>query len=180
MKITTRQLAQTGLLLALCIASPFFKNLSVYITGPIVNTIIIIAVLAVGLFSGLVISIIAPITAYLITASPIITAIPAVMPMIMIGNCILAIFVWLFNQKIKFKFSLPMGMLAGSLIKSAFMALSIINVLFAMFGGVLNEKQLAMGRTTFSTVQLITALIGSALAYIIWIPLKKYLKNENK
>ena len=112
MKITTKQLAQTGLLLALCIASQFFKNLSVYITGPIVNTIIIIAVLAVGLLSGLIISVIAPITAYLITASPIITAIPAVMPMIMIGNCILAIFVWLFDKKIKFKFSIPAGMIA--------------------------------------------------------------------
>lgn len=180
MRITTKQLAQTGLLLALCIASQFFKNLSVYITGPIVNTIIIIAVLAVGLFSGLIISIIAPITAYLITASPIITAIPAVMPMIMIGNCILAVFVWLFNQKIRFKLSLPVGMIVGSIIKSVFMALSIINVLFTVFGGSLNEKQLAMGRTTFSTVQLITALMGSVLAYLIWIPLKKYLKNENK
>ena len=180
MKITTKQLAQTGLLLALCIASQFFKNLSVYITGPIVNTIIIIAVLAVGLFSGIIISVIAPITAYLITASPIITAIPAVMPMIMIGNCILAVFVWLFDKKIHFKLSLPVGMIVGSLIKSAFMAVAIINVLFTFFGGALNEKQLAMGRTTFSTVQLFTALIGSVLAYLIWIPLKKYLKNENK
>ncbi len=52
MKLSTRQLAQTALLLAICIASQFFKNLSVYITGPVVNTTIIIAVLAVGLWSG--------------------------------------------------------------------------------------------------------------------------------
>lgn len=180
MKITTKQLAQTGLLLALCIASQFFKNLSVYITGPIVNTIIILAVLAIGLASGLIISIIAPITAYLITASPIITAIPAVMPMIMIGNCILAVSVWLFDKKFRFPGNTVVGMIAGSIIKSAFMAISIINVLFALFGSALNEKQLAMGKTTFSTVQLITALIGSLLAYLIWIPLKKYLKNEHK
>ena len=180
MKFTTKQLAQTSLLLALCIASQFFKNLSVYITGPIVNTIIIIAVLTVGLFSGLIISVIAPITAYLITASPIITAIPAVMPMIMLGNCILAVFVWLFSQKIRFTGSIPAGMIIGSVIKSFFMALSIVSILFALYGSALNEKQLAMGKTTFSTVQLITALIGSALAYVIFIPLKKYLKNENR
>ncbi len=180
MKFTTKQLAQTGLLLALCIASQFFKNLSVYITGPIVNTIIIIAVLSVGLFSGIIISIIAPITAFLITSSPIIAAIPAIMPVIMLGNCILAVFVWLFNSKIHFKLSLPTGMIIGSVIKSIFMAVIIINVLFTMFGGALNDKQLAMGKTTFSTVQLITALIGSVLAYLIWIPLKKYLKNANK
>ncbi len=179
MKFTTKQLAQTGLLLALCIASQFFKNLSVYITGPIVNTIIIISVLAVGLGSGIIISVIAPITAYLITASPIITAIPAVMPMIMIGNCILAVFVWFFEKKLRFPGKLPVGMIAGSIVKSAFMAFVIINILFSMFGGALNEKQLAMGRTTFSTVQLITALIGSVLAYLIWLPLKKYLSKEN-
>ena len=180
MKFTTKQLAQTALLLALCIASQFFKNLSVYITGPIVNTIIIIAVLSVGLFSGIIISVIAPVTAFLITASPIIAAIPAIMPVIMIGNCILAIFVWLFDSKIHFKLSLPVGMIIGSVVKSVFMAVLIINVLFSMFGDALNDKQLAMGRTTFSTVQLVTALIGSVLAYLIWIPLKKYLKNENK
>ena len=91
MKITTKQVAQTGLLLAICIASQFFKNLSQYVTGPIVNTVIILAVLAVGLGSGIIISVIAPITAYIISASPIITAIPWVMPMIMIGNCLLAV-----------------------------------------------------------------------------------------
>lgn len=53
MKFTTRGLVQTGLLLAVCIASQFFKNLSVYLTGPIVNTTIILAVLAVGLWSGI-------------------------------------------------------------------------------------------------------------------------------
>ena len=179
MKLTTNQIAQTGLLLALCIASQFFKNMSVYITGPIVNTIIIIAVLAVGLFSGLIISIIAPITAYLITASPIITAIPAVMPMIMIGNCILAVFVWLFQKKICFTGSIPIGMIVGSIVKSLFMALAIVNVLFSLFGSALNEKQLAMGKITFSTTQLITALIGCVMAYLIWLPLKKYLLKEN-
>ena len=38
-------------------------------------------------------------------------------------------------------------------------------------------KVLATARVTFSVTQLITALIGSVLAYIIWMPLKKYLKN---
>ena len=72
MKITTKQLVQTALLLAICIASQYFKNLSVYITGPIVNLTIILAVLSVGLWSGLLLSIIAPVTAFFFTGSPII------------------------------------------------------------------------------------------------------------
>lgn len=71
MKITTKHLVQTALLLAICIASQYFKNLSVYITGPIVNATIIIAVLSVGLFSGLLLSIIAPITAFFLPALPL-------------------------------------------------------------------------------------------------------------
>ncbi len=64
MKITTKQLVQTALLLTICIVSQYFKNLSVYITGPIVNLTIILAVLSVGLWSGLLLSIIAPVTAF--------------------------------------------------------------------------------------------------------------------
>ena len=67
MKFTTRGLVQTGLLLAVCIASQFFKNLSVYLTGPIVNTTIILAVLAVGLWSGILIGVIAPVSAFFIS-----------------------------------------------------------------------------------------------------------------
>ena len=40
-------------------------------------------------------------------------------------------------------------------------------------------KALATAKVTFSITQLTTALIGSALAYVIWLPLKKYLKAEN-
>ena len=178
MKLTTRQITQTGILLAVCIASQFFKNLSVYVTGPIVNTTIIIAALAVGLAGGLIIAVIAPVTAYFIAASPIISAVPLILPMIMLGNCILAVLVWLFEKKFTFPARLIVGMLAGSLLKAGFMALAIVKVLFSLFAAALSEKQLALGKVTFSVTQLITALTGSVLAFIIWIPLKKLLKKE--
>lgn len=179
MKLTSKQIAQTGILLALCIASQFFKTLSVWITGPVVNTIIILAVLAVGLFSGIIISIIAPITAFIITSSPIIAAIPLIMPMIMIGNCILALCVWAFENKLKFRGKLVTGMLVGSVLKSLFMGISIVGILFSLFGSSLNEKQLAVGKITFTSTQLFTALIGSLLACIIWLALRKFLHREN-
>ena len=43
MKINIRILCRTALLLALCIASQFLKNTSVYITGTIVNIILIVS-----------------------------------------------------------------------------------------------------------------------------------------
>lgn len=49
MKITTKQITTTAVLLAICIVSQFFKNTSVYITGPVINACLILAVLSVGI-----------------------------------------------------------------------------------------------------------------------------------
>ena len=188
MKITTKQLVQTALLLAICIASQYFKNLSVYITGPIVNLTIIIAVLAVGLWSGILLSIIAPITAFFFTGSPIMAAIPLMFPAVMAGNAVLAVTVWYFQNKLSFKGKLPVGLIAGSVLKAIFMGVVIVLIILPIFGNNIAAKLpnpdalpkiLATAKVTFSITQLTTALIGSALAYVIWLPLKKYLKTEN-
>ena len=186
MKLSTKQLVQTALLLAICIASQYFKNVSVYITGPIVNTTIIIAVLAVGLWSGLLISIIAPITAFFFTGSPIMAAIPLMFPAVMAGNAVLAVCTWYFQNKLNFKWKLPVGLAVGSVLKAAFMGIVIVLIILPIFGGNIAShlpkpealpKVLATAKVTFSITQLITSLLGSVLAYLIWIPLKKYLKN---
>lgn len=188
MKITTKQLVQTALLLAICIASQYFKNLSVYITGPIVNLTIILAVLSVGLWSGLLLSIIAPVTAFFFTGSPIMAAIPLMFPAVMAGNAVLAITVWYFQEKTSFKWRLPAGLVAGSVLKAVFMGIVIVLIILPIFGDNIASKLpkpealpmvLATAKVTFSVTQLTTALIGSALAYVIWMPLKKYLKAEN-
>lgn len=188
MKITTKQLVQTALLLAICIASQYFKNLSVYITGPIVNLTIILAVLSVGLWSGLLLSIIAPVTAFFFTGSPIMAAIPLMFPAVMAGNAVLAVTVWYFQKKTSFKWRLPAGLIAGSVLKAVFMGIVIVLIILPIFGDNIASKLpkpealpmvLATAKVTFSVTQLTTALIGSALAYVIWMPLKKYLKTEN-
>lgn len=184
MKLSTKQLVQTALLLAICVASQYFKNISVYITGPVVNTTIIIAVLAVGLWSGLLISIVAPVTAFFFTGSPIMAAIPLMFPAVMAGNAVLAVCVWYFQNK--FKWRLPAGLAAGSVLKALFMGIVIVLILLPVFGDNIASHLpkpealpavLATAKTTFSVTQLITSLIGSVLAYLIWLPLQKYLKN---
>lgn len=186
MKLSTKQLVQTALLLAICVASQYFKNISVYITGPVVNTTIIIAVLAVGLWSGLLISIVAPVTAFFFTGSPIMAAIPLMFPAVMAGNAVLAVCVWYFQNKLKFKWRLPAGLAAGSVLKALFMGIVIVLILLPVFGDNIASHLpkpealpavLATAKTTFSVTQLITSLIGSVLAYLIWLPLQKYLKN---
>ncbi|MCM1134134.1 MAG: ECF transporter S component [Clostridium sp.] len=188
MKLSAKQLAQTALLLAICIASQFFKNLSVYITGPVVNAAIIIGVLAVGLWSGLFISIIAPVTAFLITGSPIMAAIPLMFPAVMGGNIVLALCTWYFQNRTRLPCRLAVGLLLGSALKAAFMGIVIVLILLPSFGGNIAAKLpkpealpgvLAAARITFSITQLITALTGSLLAYLIWRPLRKFLQGND-
>lgn len=97
MKINIRILCRTALLLALCIASQFLKNTSVYITGTIVSIILIVSVLSCGLLSGAVISVITPLTSWWITGSLLISAIPLLLPCIMLGNLIIVFSVWFFS-----------------------------------------------------------------------------------
>lgn len=174
MKITARQITTTAVLLAICIVSQFFKNLSVFITGPIINACLILAVFAVGPVCGVILSIITPVTAFLITGAPIMKLFPAIMPLIMAGNAILAIVVWVFTRKGNTPVKRILGMAVGSAAKAAFMAATISYGLLATV--TLPPKMAPMLpklQFTYSVVQLITALIGSIYAFIIWIPLKK-------
>lgn len=165
----TKQITTTALLLALCIASQFLKNTSVYITGPIINCILIIAAVFCGLLSGAILSIVTPLTSWLITGSPLMSAIPAIVPCIMAGNFLLVLMVWLFICKKSGNKDLLCGILAGSLIKSAFMGLTISLLILPLLGPstALPAPALAAARITFSLTQLITALIGGAIALVI-------------
>ncbi|HOO29205.1 MAG TPA: ECF transporter S component [Lachnospiraceae bacterium] len=185
---TAKQIAQTALLLALCIISQYFKSLSVYITGPIVNAILVIATLAVGPVSGIIISIIAPITAFFFTGSPIMAALPVMFPIIMISNTILVLFTYYFEKKKSFRFHLETGLILGSIVKAAFLGITVVLILLPYFGNAIAAKLpkpealpkvLAAAKITFSVTQLITALIGSLIAWLIWHRLKKAIVNTD-
>lgn len=187
MNTTTKKLAQTALILAICLLSQYFKNLSVYITGPIINACLLIAALGIGLPWALLLSVITPITAFFISGSPIMAGIPLMFPAIMAGNAILVCVTWYFEKKLHFAFKLPAGMIVGSILKALFMALVIVGVLLPVFGGGIAShlpkpealpKVLATAKITFSVTQLVTSLFGSVLAYAVWLPLKKYLSTE--
>lgn len=175
MKITTKQITTTAALLAICIVSQFFKNASVYITGPVVNACLILAVLSAGVTCGIILSVITPVTAFFISGSPIMSAIPAIIPCVMVGNIILVLSVGMISKKIKGNGGLVAGMAAGSVLKALFMGIVIAWLLIPSLIPAAMEAKMAVFQTTFSITQLITALIGSVYAFIIWIPLKKVM-----
>ena len=170
MKISTKKIALTAVLLALAIASQFLKNMSVYVTGSIINLILIMAVFFVGVGCASIIAIVTPITSFIITGSPIMAAMPLVIPAVLIGNEVLVLVVGLLK-----KMPLPVKVVAASVVKAAVMGLLISLIIIPVFGpgSGLPEKALAAAKITFSLTQLITALIGGVLACIIFPLVKK-------
>ena len=170
-KITTKQLTTTALLLALCIVFQCMKSLSVYLTGSAVNCILVIATLYCGFFSGTCIALLTPVIAYFIGATPIVNMIPLMMPVIMVGNELLVLCVWLFCKK-----RLAIGMLLGCVTKAMFLWLAVWFTVLPVFGTNLPEPMVATVKTTFSVTQFVTACIGSAIAYVIYK--KGYLDKQ--
>ena len=175
-KLTARQIALTAILLAICIVSQFFKNLNVFITGPIINAALILTAVYCGGICGIILSIITPVTSFFITGSAIMSAVPLMFPCIMLGNISLVLGVILIDKPLKKfipKLSLPIAMVGGSVIKGVIMGLLIALIVLPNFLPAAMAGKLSALQYQFSIVQLLTALIGSVYAYIIKLVLDK-------
>lgn len=175
-RISTKQLTTTALLLALCIVFQSLKGLSIYLTGSAVNCILIVATLYCGLFSGTVIAILTPVVAYFMGATPIMNMIPLMMLVIMVGNELIVLCVWLFHKKI-----LEIGMLLGCITKALFLWAAVWFAVLPVFGTKLPTPMVTTVKATFSITQFITACIGSVIAWVIYKKgFKKYEDISNR
>jgi len=168
-----RVLVRTAILLALCVVFQTLKSFSMYITGPLVNAVLVLAALSCGLPGGLAIAFLAPVAAWLIGATPVINAIPFMLPVIMVGNALLVLFAWLFRKKL-----LPVGLVLGCLCKGTFLWLTVWFVVMPFFGAEAPEKLKTAAKLSFSYPQFITAAAGCVIAWLVWQPLKKQLAKS--
>lgn len=166
--ISTKKLTTTALLLALCIVFQSIKGLSVYLTGSAVNCILIITTLYCGIFSGTFIALFTPVIAYFIGATPIINMIPLMILVIMIGNELIVLCVWLFRKK-----KIEFGILMGCITKPLFLWLTVWFAVLPFFGTKVPEPMVLTVKMTFSITQFVTACFGSVIALAIY---KKGLK----
>lgn len=173
MRIKTKQITVTAVMLAICIVSELFKNLSVYITEPIINAAVILTVVYAETSCGIILSIITPITSFFITRSPIMAAIPAMFPCIMIGNIILAVSVGLLREKFGKNAGLPVSIAIGAVLKAAFMGILISLIILPSFLPDKMQPMMHALQIQFSLTQLITAVIGGVYAVVICAILKK-------
>lgn len=166
--VSVKFITRTALLLALCVAVQQFKTLSQFITGPLVNAVLIIAALYAGVWSGIAVAALSPLFALIINPSPIMLLVPQMAVVIAAGNIVIVLGAYLFKNR-----NLIVGLVLGSAAKTAVLWAGISFVVIPVFGAALKAPQKAALTAMFSYNQLITALIGSAVAYLVWLKLKK-------
>lgn len=169
----TKQLVLTAVLLAMCIVFQSMKGISVYLTGSAVNTILVMATLAVGTSSGIFIAVMSPIIAYFMGFTPIMQLVPLMIFVVMIGNLTLVLLAGRGRKE-----KLPAWLALGAILKAAVLWLLVWYAVLPFFGGAIPEKMVGVVKTTFSMTQFITAAIGCAIAFVIHTRVKHLYGTE--
>lgn len=94
----------------------------------------------------------------------------------MAGNAIIAVCVALLARRGNEKIMLPVSMIAGSILKAAFMGISISLIILPNLLPEQMMPKLATLQYTFSFVQLFAALVGSVYAYIVLKVAARFIK----
>lgn len=181
MKKKVYWITETALMLALLVAlQALTKPMGQLVTGSCVNTVLAVAVLVGGLSCGLTVAVCSPVLAFLLGIAPQILTVPA----IMVGNCVFVVLLALLADKTgKDWVRQILAWLAAAVGKFA----ALYAIVVWLICGVLSDKLLSAGvmkapmlkalPATFSWPQLVTALIGGAVALLITPVLRKALRK---
>ena len=172
-------ITETAVMLALLITlQALTKPMGQLVTGSCVNAVLTIAVLLVGMSSGITIALISPVCAYLFGIAPnFVTVLP-----IMIGNVCFVVLLRLIAGKTH----KPVALVTAAGVKFVVLYMLVVKVICGIASGALLGKKLGdivvlappmleMLPTMFAWPQLFTALIGGGLALLIVPVLRKAL-----
>ena len=167
-------IAETAIFIALLVTlQAVTKAMSQFVTGSMVNLLLVTATLVSGLVSGLTVAAISPFFAFMLGIGP---KFIALVPFVALGNIVLVLVWGLLCQKNMNTKTMTAALVLGAVLKFA-----------ALYGGIvkfaiptllaLPEKQAVVMGANFSWPQLITAVLGGFLAMLIAPTLKKALKK---
>lgn len=181
MKQKIRWITTTGVMLALLVTlQALTKGFGQLVTGSFVNAVLAVSGLFGGLACGLTVALISPVLAYLLGIAPNMLTVPA----IMVGNSVFVVLLsWLADRDGKNLVRQVAAWLVAAVAKFA----TLYAIVVWLICGLLSESLLEAGLmkapmlnvlpATFSWPQLVTALIGGAVALTIAPVLKKALKR---
>ncbi|MBS4538749.1 ECF transporter S component [Clostridium sp. D2Q-11] len=163
----TKKLVRTALLLSLALIFQIgFREFAQPLVGPLVNMTLILATLISGPISGIFIGTMTPMIAFMVG---IIRILP-IIPIIITGNIVLVVVFYLIHNKMNFKGKDWSAIIISSFIKFGFLAMAVRMILPYFM-----PKIPSPIITAFSLPQLFTALIGGALALILYPLIKKQI-----
>jgi hypothetical protein len=171
-----RWITETAIMLALLVSlQAITKPLGQLVTGSCVNAVLAITVLVAGLYSGITVAIISPVLAYLLGIAPNLATVPA----IMVGNGLFVAAWKLLDGKALWRRCV--AWLASAAVKFGALYALVVWVICGVAAdallaqGILKAPMLKMLPASFGISQLITALIGGAVALLVVPPIKKAL-----
>ena len=183
MKKNVRLITETAVMLALLIAlQALTKPMGQLVTGSCVNAVLAITALLVGMGSGIAVSLISPLCAFLLGIAPnFVTVLP-----IMAGNVCFVVLLRLICGKALWR--QPVALVAAAGVKFGVLYLLVVKVICGFASSALLGKKignivvlappmLKKLPAMFTWPQLFTALIGGAVALLIVPVLKKALKR---
>ncbi len=174
-----RWITETAVMLALLVTlQSLTKPMGQLVTGSCVNAILAVSALVGGLSSGITVALISPVLAFLLGIAPQVLTVPAIMA----GNTVYVILLSLLADPTGKKL---VKQAIAWVIAAAAKFVTLYAIVVGLICGVLSESLMASGMlkapmlqalpATFSWPQLITALIGGAVALLIMPVLRKAL-----
>lgn len=174
----TQTAAMLALLIALQWATSYIpKPVGQFVTGSLVNAVLGVTVLVAGISSGITVALLSPIFAFLLNIAPNLVTVPA----IMVGNVLFVVALKLAGGAAESLWRRAQALLAAALIKFAALYALVVWVICGVAAeallaqGVLKQPMLSALPATFSAPQLVTALIGGAVAILVAPRIRKAL-----
>ena len=175
MKKKTLWLTETAMLIALLIVlQAVTKSWGQIVTGSFVNAVLALSVLTVGLWSGVVVAALSPFFAFVLGIGP---QLIAIVPAIAVGNVVYVAVLGALTRGRKLNdWKTVIAWIASAVCKFLTLYLIVVQVLCRVLP--LKAPQITTFTAMFSWPQLITALIGGAVALLIAPVVRKALKSE--
>ena len=170
----TLWITETAVLLALLIVLQWLtKPLGQIVTGSCVNAVLAVAVLLGGLWCGLTVAFFSPFCAFVLGIGP---QLFAIIPAIALGNAVYVLLLHLVQKWMTGKVGKILALLGASVGKFGVLYLVVVQFLCRVLP--LKQPQIDTFTAMFSIPQLVTALIGGALAILLVPMVKKALRKR--
>ena len=174
----TQTAAMLAMLIALQWATSYIpKPAGQFVTGSLVNAVLGVTVLTAGLSGGITVALLSPIFAFLLKIASNVVTVPA----IMVGNVLFVAVLKLAGGGAECLWRRMIALLGAALVKFAALYALVVWVICGVAAdmllaqGILEKPMLNALPVTFSVPQLVTALIGGAVALMVAPRIRKAL-----